>query len=137
MRRGSVLLADSHSPMLQGIRSLLDERFEAVVMVADERSLLESMERLRPDVVIVDVSLPHTAGGNVITLIHDRFPGANVIALSAFDDRTIANRILTCGAAAVVLKSSAIIDLGPALAAVAHGRQYVSPNIRPQSVPHP
>lgn len=49
MRRGSVLLADSHSPMLEGIRSLLDERFEVVVMVADVRSLLETMEKLQPD----------------------------------------------------------------------------------------
>ena len=75
MRRGSVLLADSHSPMLEGIRSLLDERFEVVVMVADVRSLLETMEKLQPDLVIVDVSLPHTAGQNVIAMLHDRFRG--------------------------------------------------------------
>ena len=55
MRCGSVLLADSHSPLLDGIRSLLDERFEVVVMVADVRSLLETMEKLQPDLVIVDV----------------------------------------------------------------------------------
>jgi DNA-binding NarL/FixJ family response regulator len=137
MRWGNVLLADSHSPMLEGIRSLLDERFEAVVMVADERSLLESMERLRPDVAIVDVSLPHTTGGNIITLLHNRFPGVNVIALSAFDDPTLANRILASGAAAVVLKSSAVIDLGHALDAVAYGRQYVSPNMQPNSESKP
>ena len=61
MRTGSVLLADSHSPMLEGIRSLLDERFEAVVMVADERSLLEAIERLKPVLAVVDVSLSRTS----------------------------------------------------------------------------
>jgi DNA-binding NarL/FixJ family response regulator len=130
MRRGSVLLADSHSPMLEGIRSLLDERFEVVVMVADVRSLLETMEKLQPDLVIVDVSLPHTVGQNVIAILRDRFGLLNVIALSAFDDRIVADRILASGAAAVVLKSSAVTDLGPALDAIDGGRQFLSPNVR-------
>ena len=138
MRRGSVLLADSHSPMLEGIRSLLDERFEVVVMVADVRSLLWTMEALRPDLVIVDVSLPHTAGQNVIAMLHDRFRGLNVIALSVFDDRIVADRIvadrsLASGAVAVVLKSSAVTDLGPTLDAIGCGRQYPSPNVRDSS----
>jgi DNA-binding NarL/FixJ family response regulator len=122
MRRGNVLLADSHAPMLEGIRSLLNERFEAVVMVADERSLVETMERLKPDLVVVDVSLPHTAGKNVIEMIHERFPGTILIALSVFGDRSVTDRILASGAVAVVLKSSATIDLGPALDAIGCGR---------------
>jgi len=130
MRRGSVLLADSHSPMLEGIRSLLDERFEVVVMVADVRSLLETMEKLQPDLVIVDVSLPQTVGKNVIAILRDRFRLLNVIALSAFDDRIVADRILASGAVAVVLKSSAVTDLGPALDAIGCGQQYLSPNVR-------
>ena len=118
---GIVLLADSHSPMLEGIRSLLDERFEVVVMVADVRSLLGTMKTLQPDLVIVDVSLPHPAGQNVIAMLHDRFRGLNVIALSVFDDRIVTDRILASGAVAVVLKSSAVTDLGPALDAVGCG----------------
>jgi DNA-binding NarL/FixJ family response regulator len=130
MRRGSVILADSHSPMLEGIRSLLDERFEVVVMVADVRSLLETMDKLRPDLVIVDVSLPHMVGRNVIAMLRERFHLVNVIALSAFDDRIVANRILASGAVAVVKKSSAATDLGPALDAVGCGGPYLSPNVR-------
>jgi DNA-binding NarL/FixJ family response regulator len=130
MRRGSVLLADSHPPMLEGIRSLLDKWFDVVVMVADVRSLLETMEKFQPDLVIVDVSLPHAAGQNVIAILHDRFRGLKVIALSAFDDRIVADRILASGAVAVVLKSSAVTDLGPALDAIDRGRQYLSPNVR-------
>ena len=126
MRRGTVLLADSHSPMLDGIRSLLDERFEVVVMVADVRSLLGTMETLQPDLVIVDVSLPHPAGQNVIAMLHDRFRGIRVIALSAFDDRIVTDRIQACGAVSVVLKSSAVSDLGPALDAAGCGRHGVT-----------
>jgi DNA-binding NarL/FixJ family response regulator len=133
MRRGSVLLADSHSPMLESIRSLLDKRFEVVVMVADVKSLLETMEKLEPDLVIVDVSLSQTAGQNVIAMLHYRSREVNVMALSAFDDRIVADRTLASGAVAVVLKSSAITDLGPALDAVGCGRQYVSPGMRVSS----
>lgn len=132
MRTGSVLLADSHSPMLEGIRSLLDERFKAVVMVADERSLLEAIERLKPVLAVVDVSLPHTSSENVVAMLHGRFCGLKVIALSAFDDRAVADRILESGAVAIVLKSSAVTDLVPALNAVSGGHQYVSPNFRPR-----
>jgi DNA-binding NarL/FixJ family response regulator len=118
---GTVLLADSHSPMLEGIRSLLEERFNAVVMVADERSLLEAVEKLQPDVVIVDLSLPHTSGSNIIAILRERFRDLNLIALSSFADPIVAERILASGAVAVVLKSSAVTDLGPALDAVGWG----------------
>jgi DNA-binding NarL/FixJ family response regulator len=115
--------------MLEGIRSLLDERFDVVVMVANERSLLETMTKLNPDLAIVDVSLPRTAGANVIAVLHERFPALKVVALSAFDDRIVVDRILASGAAAVVIKSSAAIDLGPTLDAICCSRHHVSPNV--------
>jgi DNA-binding NarL/FixJ family response regulator len=123
---GTVLLADSHSPMLEGIRSLLEERFNVVVMVADERSLLEAVEKLQPDVAIVDVSLPHTSGSNIIAILRERFRDLNLIALSSFADRIVADRILASGAVAVVLKSSAVTDLGPTLDAVGCGLHCVT-----------
>ncbi len=133
MRRGSVLLADNHSPMLEGIRSLLIERFDVVVMVADATSMMETLEKLQPDLVVVDVSLPYVTGQNVIAELHDRYPRINVMALSAFNDRIIIDRTLASGAVAVVLKSSAVLDLGPALDAVGCGRQYVSPGMQVSS----
>jgi len=62
MKRGIVLLADSHSPMLEGVRSLLEESYESVVMVANENSLLQAAEKLEPELAIVDVSLPVATG---------------------------------------------------------------------------
>lgn len=115
MPTGTVLLADNHSPMLEGIRSLLEGRFNVVVMVADERSLLEAVEKLQPDLAIVDVSLPHTSGSNIIAILRERFRDLNLIALSSFADRIVADRILASGADAVVPKSSAVDDLSSAL----------------------
>jgi DNA-binding NarL/FixJ family response regulator len=54
-KTGRVLLADSHQNMLAGIRSLLENIFEVVVMVADERSLLDSLDKISPDLVVVDL----------------------------------------------------------------------------------
>ena len=85
MRQGRVLLADSHLPMLQGVRRLLESRFAAVVMVADEGSLLETIERLDPDLVVVDLSMPVQEGSNVARQLMGRFPGLRLIALSVHD----------------------------------------------------
>ena len=93
-------------------------------MVADVRSLLETMEKLQPDLVIVDVSLPHTVGQNVIAMLHDRFRGINVIALSGFDDRIVTDRSLASGAVAVVLTQLWLFWIAPIAGAVVSGVVY-------------
>lgn len=125
----SVLLADRHLSMLESVRDLLRERFEAVIMVADERSLLRALEKCEPDCAIVDVSLPHAAGRNIIASLHDRFAELHLLALSSHADRTLVDRMLASGAQAVVLKSSAVNDMGPALDAMVSGVRYVSPKM--------
>ena len=126
MTHRTVLLADSHSPMLEGVRNLLEERFESVVMVGDENSLLQTTEKLRPDLVVVDVSLPVSGTKNVVTVLRERFPDVQFIALSIHDEPIAVERVLLRGASAFVLKRSATTDLVPALEEVSAGRVYVS-----------
>ena len=80
-------------PMLQGVRSLLESLFAAVVMVADEGSLLETIERLDPDLVVVDLSMPVKEGTNVVRQLMGRFPGLRLIALSVHDEPTVATQM--------------------------------------------
>ena len=127
MKHGTVLVADSHSPMLEGVRSLLEERFEAVVMVADEKSLLPTTQKLQPDLVLVDVSFPMTGTKNVVAVVRERFPDIPLIALSIHDETVAVERVLASGASAYVLKRCATTDLVPALEEVSAGRVYVSP----------
>ena len=96
MKSGIVVLADSHSPMLEGVRSLLEGRFEAVVMVADESSLLHTVERVRPGLAIVDVSFPRIDpnSGNIVGLLRERFPELKLIMLSVHDEPAVAQRML-------------------------------------------
>lgn len=65
MKRGRALLADSHLGMLGGVHSLLGALFETVVMVADERSLVDAITDFKPDLVVVDLSLPGEGEANI------------------------------------------------------------------------
>ena len=131
MNNGTVVLADSHSPMLEGVRSLLEGRFEALVMVADESSLLHTVEKVRPGLAIVDISFPRMDpnSGNIVALLRERFPELKLILLSVHDEPAVAQRMLEMGAAAFVLKRSATTDLLPAIEKVLGGATFVSPAV--------
>jgi DNA-binding NarL/FixJ family response regulator len=132
MNSGSVVLADSHSPMLEGVRSLLEGRFEAVVMVADESSLLHALEKVRPGLAVVDMSFPRIdpRSGNIVTLLRKHFPELTLVLLSVHDEPSVAQRMLELGAAAYVLKGSATTDLLPAIEKVLGGGRFVSPAVK-------
>lgn len=137
MERGTVLVADSHSPMLEGVRSLLQDWFESVVMVADEKSLLQSADKLQPELVVVDVSLPVSGTKKVVTVLRERYPEIRLIALSIHDESVAVERVLASGASAFVLKRCTTTDLIPAVNEVLAGRVYVSPDAKgPLHGPH-
>jgi DNA-binding NarL/FixJ family response regulator len=133
MKQGTVLLADRHSPMLEGVRNLLEGCFQAVVMVADEASLFQAVQRLQPACVVVDVSFPCSDRdvGNIVGLLHQRAPDLKLIALSVHDERAVAERVLELGALGFVVKGSAVTDLLPAIEAVMSGQTYVSGSVYP------
>ena len=126
---GSVLLADRHQDILKGVRSLLESIFDVVVMVADERSLLDSIEKVKPDVVIVDLSLPVKGAVNVVRSVKRISPELKLIILSVHDEQAIAEECLSAGALGFVLKRTIINDLVPAVSEVLKGRTYVSPSV--------
>ena len=122
MKHGTVLLADSHSPMLESVRSLLEETFESVVMVADETSLLEGAARLRPEVAIVDLSLARDSGLGWLRALRHRCPDLKVIVLSVHDEQSVYRAAMEAGADAFVLKRSIATDLLPAVDTVRGGQ---------------
>ena len=127
MRQGRLLLADCHLPMLQSVCSLLGPQFAAVIMVADEESLLDTIERLDPDLVIVDLSMPVAEGSNIVQQLKQRYPDLRVLVLSVHDEPTVVRLILDAGVSGFVLKRTAATDLLPAVEAVLRGGSYVSP----------
>ena len=124
-----VLLADRHHGLRDSVRGLLEAAFDSVIMVANEASLLEGAERLKPAMVIVELSL---AGGDLSDLLarmRERAPGSKIVMLTVHDEPTVAETALSAGADAVVLKRDLATDLLLAVDALRAGKRYVSPRL--------
>jgi DNA-binding NarL/FixJ family response regulator len=130
MKHGRVLLADSHLGVLGGAHSLLDSLFETVLMVADERSLMEAVGTFKPDLVVVDLSLPGDREANIARHLMQRHPDLRLIILSIHDEPTVVSQIRLTGAAGFVLKRTVATDLVPAVREVLDGGAYVSAALR-------
>jgi DNA-binding NarL/FixJ family response regulator len=132
-KKQSVILAERHPTLLEGIRGLLETLFDYVVMVADEESLREAIERLRPDLVVIDLSFPITRERNVARWLRKNNPWLRFIVLSVDDDRTVVDQCMASGASGLVLKRSIVTDLIPAVTEVLQGNTYASLSTRSPS----
>src|ERR1051326_418039 len=99
MKQGRVLLADSHLGVLGGVHGLLDTVFDTVLMVADERSLMDAVGEFQPALVVVDLSLPDAGEVNIARRLMDRFPELHLIVLSSHDEPTVVEAVRDAGAA--------------------------------------
>jgi len=137
VKQGKVLLADRHQNMLAGLRNLLESMFDTVFMVADENSLIEAAEKIAPNLIIADLSLPVTQEINIARRLNKLFPEVKLIILSVHDDSAAITECLEAGALGFVLKRSAVKDLVSAIGAVLHNKRYVSPldRAKPKSNP--
>jgi len=101
--------------------------FEAVVMVADEKSLLATIDEMDLDLVVVDLSMPVAEENHVARRLKTRRPELKVVILSVHDEPAAVKESLAAGALGFVLKRSAATDLIPAITEVLEGRIYISP----------
>jgi DNA-binding NarL/FixJ family response regulator len=135
MNRKRILIADAHPTMTASVRLLLKDRFDVMLMVADESSLRDAVERGQFDLVIADLSMPVSSGENVSRFLHRMSPEVKFIVLSVHDDPVAASECLAAGAKGFVLKRTAVNDLVPAVEGVLRGEVYVSPRYRNQLRP--
>ena len=129
MRQGRIILADQHSNILGGIRRLLEDEVETVLMVTDEISLNHALEHFNPDVVVADLLLPISTKTNIAWMLKKNFPKIKVIILSVHDERSALDDVMAAGVEGFVLKHRAVIDLIPAIREVLQGHKYISPDI--------
>lgn len=125
MRCGRVVLADNHPSMLEGMRRMLETEATSVLMVADEASLIQAVDRINPDLVVADLSFPVSGAANVARLIKQRHPETKVIIVSVHDEAAVVDEVVNAGAEGFVLKRRAVVDLIPAIREVCQGRRYV------------
>ena len=124
-----VVLADSHQDTLEGVRGLLEAIFETVMMVADKESLFEAVDRVRPELAVVDLSLRPRADTDVTRELKRRYPDLRFIILSIYDDSCTARAIIESGASGFVLKRCMGTDLFAAIDCVQEGQVFISPAV--------
>lgn len=129
MKRTRLLLADDHKIILDGLRSLLESEFEIVGTAGDGRTLVTATEQLRPDVIVVDISMPLLNGIEAVRQIKKLDKRVKVIFLTMHPDVTYAIRAFEAGASGYVLKHSASSELLTAIHEAIKGRTYVTPLI--------
>jgi two-component system response regulator NreC len=131
MAKISVLLVDDHVLVRQGLRFVLeaDSDIEIVGEAGDGRAAAELAERLRPDVVLMDLTLPEVDGIEATRTITTRPDGPNVLVLTMRADDVSVRQSLKAGARGYVLKDSDDTDLLNAVKAVARGKSFFSPAV--------
>ena len=130
MRRTTILLADDHAIVKEGLVSLLKEHgFDVVGAVGDGLALLDAAKRLRPDVIITDVSMPKLSGLEALTRLTAADIPSKIIVLTMHNDAELATRALRAGASGFLLKEAAGEELANAIRQVTQGRVYLSPTV--------
>jgi DNA-binding NarL/FixJ family response regulator len=129
MEKPQVLLADDHRIVLEGLRALLLPEFEIVGEVEDGRTLVAEAERLRPDLVVADISMPGLNGIEAARRIKNIDARIRIVFLTMHADVTYAVSAFEAGASGFVLKHSAAQELVSAMREAMKGQTYVTPVI--------
>ncbi|MCC6345363.1 MAG: response regulator transcription factor [Bryobacterales bacterium] len=126
-----ILVADDHTVMRTGLCLLLERQsgFEVAGQADDGRKTVDLAGRLMPDVVVMDIAMPHLNGIEATRQIVSRQPQTSVVILSMHSDESYVLRALKAGARAYLLKDSAETDLIQAIHAVVAGKSFFSPGI--------
>ena len=126
-----ILIADDHGVVAEGLKHLIEAQADmrVVAIAADGREAVRVAHELRPDVVLMDLSMPELNGADATRAIREREPQCRVIVLSMYADREYVRRALRAGAAGYVVKRSAAKEVVEAIRAVHAGQRYLSPKV--------
>jgi DNA-binding NarL/FixJ family response regulator len=126
-----IFLADDHQIVRDGLRALLEKEagFTVVGEAQDGTCALQMVEKLRPDVAVMDISMPGLNGIDAAQKIRDLDPNIKVLALSMHASRRFVADMLRAGACGYLLKDSAAEELAKAIRVVASGKIYLSPAV--------
>ena len=121
------MLADDHALVLGGLRSMLEAKFDIAGVAEDGRTLLRAAEQLKPDVILLDISMPQLNGIEVARRLSKSLPKSKLIFVTMHADATFVTEALRAGASGYVVKKSAPKELMTAIEEVLQGRTYVTP----------
>ena len=127
MKGTRVLLADDHTLLLGALEKLLSEECDVVGQVSDGRALVAAAEDLKPDVIVLDISMPLLNGVEAARQIKQKLKSVKLVFLTMNEDADLAAEAFRAGASAYLLKRSTTSELPLAIREVMLGRSYVTP----------
>ena len=130
MSKVRVLLADDHEGILMWAREVLSEEFEVVGAVRNGRDAVEEVQRLDPEVLVIDICMPVLDGLRAASQLCSTCR-TKVVILTIHDNSDFVEAAFAAGASAYVLKSEMASQLVPAIQQVLGGSQYISSSIKP------
>ena len=127
MKRIRVLLADDHQMLMDALKSVLEPRCEVVGAVTNGHSLLEAAEKLRPDVIVLDIAMPQLNGLDAARKLQRKMPAVKLIFMTMNEDPYLVGEAFRAGASGFLLKQAAGFELIDAIEKVLKGGKYLTP----------
>jgi DNA-binding NarL/FixJ family response regulator len=129
MNRPQILLADDHALTLESMSAALSPHYEIAGTVADGGALLEAALRLKPDLIVLDITMPPLSGINAARQIKTSLPGTKLLFVTMHSSSAYVKAAFEAGGTGYVLKSAMREELLDAVESVLNGRIYVSPSL--------
>lgn len=124
------MLADDHAELFDSLRRLLEPQFEVVGTAEDGQAALVAAEDLKPDVMVLDISMPNVSGIEAARQLHQWTSAPKIVFLTMHQDPALVEQALSVGASGYVLKVAARSELAVAVNEVLAGRSFVSSRLR-------
>lgn len=129
MNKPTILIADDHGMVIDGLREVLKDEYDVIGSVTDGRSVLPEVRRLNPSLVIIDISMPLLNGLDCCRQLKESGCSSKILILTMHADATLTREALEAGASGYVLKSSPATELRNAIREILLGRIYLSPAV--------
>jgi len=124
------MLVEDHALVSQGLRALLGRHYHVVATVSDGLEVINAVDKHRPALILLDLSLPHRTGMDLLPELRALHPNTRILVVTMHADHVVANLAMKLGAHGFVPKDSGLPELQEAIGEVMAGRNYVSPRIR-------
>ena len=134
MTRPRILMADDHSLVLAGLRRLVEEGGDVVGTVEDGRTLVKEAQRLRPDLILLDISMPLLNGLDAARQLTKLVPDSKLIFVTMHATPTYVSEAFKAGASGYLIKQSAEDELKCAIQAVLKGQHYMTPSVTKETL---
>src|SRR5215469_1078187 len=129
MKRSTVLLADDHATLIDGLVDLLARDFQVVGGACDGRTMIEMAKDKRPDVIVADISMPNLNGIDAARILRRDMPSIKILFLTMHSDFPLVEEAFRVGASGFVVKTCDMSELVKAIHAIAKGSTYITPQL--------